>query len=92
MARHMGDNAEAFRAVLEFEQPKRNLEHHWRDNPDVPEYLDEWIITRRFRGPYATVGAARGQFSRQRGDALWGTYRNVRQYVERASTVWEEVQ
>lgn len=92
MARHMGDAAETFRATLEFERPKRNPEHHWRDNPDVPEFLDEWVTDRRFRGPYSTEGAARGQFSRQRQGALWGTYRNVRQYVERASTVWEEVQ
>ncbi|MCQ6554752.1 hypothetical protein NPS70_16325 [Streptomyces sp. C10-9-1] len=90
MARHMGDTAETFRAVLEFEQPRRNPAHHWRDNPDVPEYLDEWVTTRRFRGPYSTQGVARGQFSRQRR-ALWGASRNVRQYVERATTVWEEV-
>lgn len=92
MARHMGDAAETFRAVLEFERPTRNPEHHWRDNPDVPEFLGEWIVTRRFRGPYSTSGAARGQFGRQRADALWGEYRNPRQYVERATTVWEEIE
>ncbi|MGW6855837.1 hypothetical protein [Streptomyces xanthophaeus] len=92
MARHMGDEVETFRAVLEYEVPKRNPEHHWRDNPDVPEYLDEWVTRRSFRGPYSTPGTARGQFSRQRRDSLWGPYREVRQYVERASTVWEEVE
>ncbi|MGW0468295.1 hypothetical protein ACWDX6_23970 [Streptomyces sp. NPDC003027] len=91
MARHMGDAAETFRAVLEFEQPRRNPEHHWRDNPDVPEFLDEWVMARRFRGPYTTEGAARGQFARQRRESLWGTHRSVRQYVERATTVWEEI-
>ncbi|MFB7823835.1 hypothetical protein [Streptomyces hydrogenans] len=92
MARHMGDNAEAFRATLEVEKPKRNPEWHPVDNRDAPEWLDEWTTVRYFRGPYATVGAARGQFSRQRCDSLYGQYRNVRQYVERASTVWEEVE
>ncbi|MFC8583192.1 hypothetical protein ACFUGD_01240 [Streptomyces sp. NPDC057217] len=91
MARHMGDAAETFRTVLEFESPKRNPEHHWRDNPDVPEYLDEWTTVRSFRGPYSTIGAARGQFSRHRRDSLYGRHRNVRQYVERATTVWEEI-
>jgi hypothetical protein len=91
MARHAGDSAEVFRAVLEYEVPTRNPE--WRrDTPDIPEYLDEWRTQRTFRGPYETAGAARGQFRRQREGALWGTNRKVRQYVERAATEWAEIQ
>jgi hypothetical protein len=92
MARHMGDDVETFRAVLEYQRPKRNPEYHWRDRTDVPEFLDEWETSRSFRGPYGTAGTARGQFRRQRREALWGTYRDVRQYVERALTKWEEAE
>lgn len=94
MARHMGDAAETFRVVLEYERPKRNPEWHYRDNrnnSDVREFLDEWETYRTFRGPYTTAGAARGQFRRQRDESLWGPYREVRQYVERSSAVWEEI-
>ncbi|MGW6949023.1 hypothetical protein ACWGHD_19115 [Streptomyces xanthophaeus] len=92
MARHMGDDPQTFRAVLEYERPKRNPEYRWPDHTDVPEYLDEWELRREFRGPYGTAGAARGQFGRQRREGLWGGSRFVRQYVERAATVWEEVE
>jgi hypothetical protein len=92
MARHMGDAPETFRAVLEYEQQTRNPEYNRRDRRDVPEYLDEWTTQRAYRGPYLTAGAARGQFRRQRDSVLWGSRRLVRQYVERATTAWEEVQ
>ncbi|WP_228973433.1 hypothetical protein [Streptomyces sp. DH12] len=91
MARHAGDDAQAFRAVLEYERPKRNPVHHWRDNPDVPEFLDEWETRVSYMGPYSTPGAARGQFSRHRRDTLWGGARLVREYVQRSELKWEEV-
>jgi hypothetical protein len=92
MARHTGDDAETFRAVLEVERAKRNPEYHYRDNRDVPEFLDEWEPGVSYMGPYSTKGAARAQFSRHRRGTLWGGARLVRQYVQCAALTWEDVE
>jgi hypothetical protein len=92
MARHTGDAVETFRAVMEYEQPKRNPEWHWRDRTDVPEFLDEWEPRSSYMGPYSTRGAARAQMSRHRRATLWGGARLVREYVQRAALVWEDVE
>lgn len=81
MARHASDHTETFRAVLEYEHPKRNPEYHWRDNPAVPQFLDERETRVSYMGPYSTASAARGQFSRHRRDTLWGVSWFVREYV-----------
>lgn len=92
MARHAGDETETFRAVLEYLQPKRNPDYHYRDNRDVPEFLDEWDRRISYMGPYSTKGAARSQFSRHRGDTLGRESRLVREHVQRSQLTWEDVQ
>ncbi len=92
MARHTGDDTETFRAVLEYEQPKRNPQYHWRDNRDVAEFLPIFEKRVSYMGPYSTRGAARAQMSRHRRDTLYGATKFVREYVERSPLTWEEVE
>ncbi|WP_069752924.1 hypothetical protein [Streptomyces sp. EN16] len=97
------NDMEQWRSVVEYQTRKRNPAHHWKDNPDVPHYLDEWSedVSTDVRGPYQSAGNARRQASR---DAIaherdttggWGDVPRVRLksvvrvYVERASLVWE---
>ncbi|MEV7425194.1 hypothetical protein [Streptomyces sp. NPDC091212] len=96
------NDMEQWRSVVEYRTRKRNPVHHWRDNPDVPQYLDEWHddVRTDVRGPYQSAGNARRQASRdaqtREQDGHWGdgtsrvaTSRVVRVYVERASLAWE---
>ncbi|MEV4971998.1 hypothetical protein [Streptomyces scopuliridis] len=92
MARHAGDDTETFRAVLEYEFPERNPQYHYRDNPNVAEFLPTFETRVSYMGPYATKGAARAQMSRHRRDTLFGQSRLVREYVQRAALTWEDVE
>ncbi|MFJ9213038.1 hypothetical protein [Streptomyces sp. NPDC102264] len=96
------NDMEQWRSVVEYQVRRSNPAHHWRDNPDVPRYLDEWHedIHTDVRGPYQSAGNARRQASRdaqareQDGYGGFGTprvatSRVVRVYVERASLAWE---
>lgn len=91
MARHTGDDRETFRAVLEYEAARTNPEFHWRDNREVPRYLDEWAPRVSYMGPYSTKGAARAQFGRHRRDTLGDGSRIVREYAQRSELKWEDV-
>lgn len=100
MAREMHvDDSESFRVVLEYRFRTPNPAWlRYTDQPGVPEFLGELSdIRKSVVGPYRSVGAARGQRSRQYGDVIghapWkrGHLVFVRQYVERAETTWTEV-
>ncbi|MFJ4768494.1 hypothetical protein ACIP88_05155 [Streptomyces uncialis] len=97
------NDMEQWRSVVEYQERKPNPAHHWRDNPDVSRYLDEWLdeIHYDVRGPYQSVENARRQASRDaatRSSTNCGGYdgqprisieRVVRVYVDRAALAWE---
>ena len=97
------NDLEQWRAVVEYQTRKRNPDYHWRDNRDVPAFLDEWNdeIRTDVRGPYQSAENARRQASRDAavrvkefsggygGQPRISTERVVRVYVERASLAWE---
>ena len=83
MARDMGDNGEAFRAVV----------------VHTTTHADGRVTSRTYyQGPYATVGAAKSRLTWAKRMAE-NRYRNARDgsetvmvgHVERASTNWEPV-
>ncbi|MFD7776628.1 hypothetical protein [Streptomyces sp. NPDC059753] len=97
------NDMEQWRSVVEYQQRKPNPAHHWRDNPDVPRYLDEWSDETQtdVRGPYQSAENARRQASRDAKSREreeyggWGarpriaTSRVTRTYIERAALAWE---
>lgn len=97
------NDMEQWRSVVEYRTRKANPEHHWRDNPNVPKYLDEWSEDVRIdvRGPYQSAENARRQAGRDAAaceKTYVGGYRGVpriafaqvlRTYIERASLAWE---
>jgi len=97
------NDMEQWRSVVEYQTRKPNPAYHWRDNRDVPQYLDEWSedVRTDVRGPYQSAENARRQAGRDAA-ACEKTYasgyegqprvclaRVVRVYVERASLAWE---
>ncbi|MEU3986115.1 hypothetical protein AB0F77_39665 [Streptomyces sp. NPDC026672] len=97
------NDMEQWRSVVEYQMRKPNPAYHWRDNHDVPKYLDEWYdeVRTDVHGPYQSAENARRQASRDarvRDTAFSGGYagqprikteRVVRVYVERSSLAWE---
>ncbi|MFE0326295.1 hypothetical protein ACFW08_05700 [Streptomyces sp. NPDC058960] len=93
---------EVWRSVVGYQQRKRNPDYHWRDNRDVPQYLDEWYDEEHYdvRGPYTDESAARIQAGRDASARSKGgsattpsgrapVYRVTLVTVERSSLAWE---
>ncbi|WP_282203925.1 hypothetical protein [Kitasatospora fiedleri] len=100
MARTMpAKSGDVFRAkIVRRVREGRNPEYRWDAGPDVPEWLYTGETHTEYLGPYKTRAAAQGQLT-----SLTHHYRHHAQghvlredvvlaIIERAQTVWEEVE
>lgn len=97
------NDMEQWRSVVTYRKRRSNPEHHWKANPDVPRYLDEWSdgLYTDTRGPYQSAANARMQAGRDAAaldrerewESRGGDRINVRQVVsvtvERSALAWE---
>jgi hypothetical protein len=93
------NDMEQWRSVVEYQKRKRNPAHHWRDNRDVPQYLEEWDdeLHTDVRGPYQSAENARRQASRDAAAHVKGSgyprmtvKRLVRVAIEHTSLAWAQ--
>jgi hypothetical protein len=98
------NDMEQWRSVVEYQKRKQNPAYDWKNNRDVPMYLDEWHdeVRTDVRGPYQSAENARRQASRDAaahakefsggydGQPRISTERVVRVYVEHASLAWAQ--
>ncbi|MFJ6720526.1 hypothetical protein [Streptomyces sp. NPDC091259] len=92
MSRRMvGDDQDVFRVVIVKRRQVRNPNWEPGDGSRMYSYTDETYETSY--GPYNTIGAARGQLTRE----TWDSYNSemyasvVSGRVQKATTTWEDV-
>ncbi|WP_328967924.1 hypothetical protein [Streptomyces sp. NBC_00239] len=92
MSRRMvGDNQDVFRVLLVLRRQERNPAYEPGSGERYYRYTDETFETSY--GPYNTIGAARGQLTRETWDHYEGRLRDsvVSGRVQKATTTWEDV-